>query len=59
VELQIGCYEDSMLGVNHAMHDVLNAAGAHVSFQQFHGGHDWLCWHSELLSGLKRLFSVI
>lgn len=59
VELQIGCYEDSMLGVNHAMHDALNAAGAHVSFQQFRGGHDWLCWHSELLSGLKRLFSVI
>lgn len=59
VELQIGCYEDSMLGVNHAMHDALNAAGARLYFQQYRGGHDWLCWHSELLSGLKRLFSVI
>lgn len=58
IDLSVGHCEDSMLGVNRAMYDALQAAGARVRYHEFRGGHDWLCWRDDLLRGLSRLLSA-
>ncbi|MEN0035913.1 MAG: enterochelin esterase [Cellvibrio sp.] len=55
IHLDIGCYEQDMLGVNRALCDALIATGHKVSYREFRGGHDWLCWSEGLVSGLISL----
>lgn len=49
---EIGCYEDSMLQGNRILRDALMNAGHQVFYQEFRGGHDWICWRDGLLQGL-------
>lgn len=55
IALSIGCYEQEMLGVNQAMRDALVSAKLPVTYREFRGGHDWLCWREEMLQQLIRL----
>lgn len=59
VSLDVGCYEPDMIGVNQAMCDALKDAGHSVSYREFRGGHDWICWRDGLLSGLGRLLNSL
>ncbi len=49
---EIGCYEDSMLQDNRMLREALIEAGHQVFYQEFRGGHDWICWRDGLLQGL-------
>ncbi|KQV53981.1 MULTISPECIES: enterochelin esterase [unclassified Duganella] len=53
--LEIGCYEDEMLGPNRSFHQALCAAGHRSFLREVRGGHDWLCWRDGLLEGLCEL----
>lgn len=55
--LEIGCYEDSMLGPNRSFHRALCAAGHRAELREVRGGHDWLCWRDGLLEGLCELMN--
>jgi enterochelin esterase family protein len=55
--LEIGCYEDSMLGPNRSFHQALCAAGHRAALREVRGGHDWLCWRDGLLEGLCELMT--
>lgn len=49
---EIGCYEHSMLQDNRVLRQALIEAGHQVFYQEFRGGHDWICWRDGLLQGL-------
>lgn len=55
--LQIGAYEDSMLEDNQAMAEALHTAGHLCRYEEFNGGHDWVCWREAMVLCLKRLLS--
>jgi iron(III)-enterobactin esterase len=55
--LEIGCYEDQMLGPNRSFHQALRAAGYRSMLREVRGGHDWLCWRDGLLEGLCELMN--
>ena len=55
--LEIGCYEDQMLGPNRSFHQALRAAGHRSTLREVRGGHDWLCWRDGLLEGLCELMN--
>lgn len=57
VLLEIGCYEEDMLGVNRAMFDALRQNHIDATYREFRGGHDWICWRNGLLQGLCQLMS--
>lgn len=59
ISLSIGSYEQDMLGVNQAMRDALKAAKIPVTYREFRGGHDWLCWREELLQQLPQQLSQL
>ncbi|HWV16357.1 MAG TPA: enterochelin esterase [Cellvibrio sp.] len=59
ITLQVGCYETDMLGVNRAMRAALEIGGHRISYREFRGGHDWICWRHELVSGLSQFFHSI
>ena len=52
---QVGRLEGNMNQFNDAMRDALEAAGHRVEFTRFEGGHEWLCWRSGLVDGLRAL----
>ncbi|RYY79233.1 MAG: enterochelin esterase [Moraxellaceae bacterium] len=54
---EIGCYEDSMLADNQRMSHALQDVGHQVFYQEFRGGHDWICWRNGLLKGLIYLLN--
>lgn len=58
VWMEVGCYETDMTGVNQAMCAALKSAGHPISYREFRGGHDWICWRNGLLSGLCDLLSA-
>ncbi|SCD92852.1 enterochelin esterase [Streptomyces sp. BpilaLS-43] len=39
------------------LRDMLAAVGYDVSYHEFNGGHDYLCWRTELADGLVELLS--
>ncbi len=58
VMLEAGCYENDMLAQTQSMTKTLMEAGHHAHFQEFRGGHDWLCWREGLLRSLKKMLSL-
>ncbi|MEP0072685.1 MAG: enterochelin esterase [Marinomonas sp.] len=55
VVLEAGCYENDMLEVSKVMAKTLEKKGHNISFQEFRGGHDWLCWRYSLLRSLIKI----
>ncbi|MEP3350752.1 MAG: enterochelin esterase [Marinomonas sp.] len=53
--LEAGCYENDMLEVSKAMAKTLKKKGHNIHFQEFRGGHDWLCWRYSLLRSLIKI----
>lgn len=45
--------------VNQQMYQALKAAGHHVNYRIFSGGHDAFCWRDGLLEGLRWLFDAM
>lgn len=56
--MEAGCYEQDMLEVSKLMVNTLKNAGHHVFFEEFRGGHDWLCWRQSLLRSLITVFKI-
>ncbi|MEU9434853.1 enterochelin esterase [Streptomyces sp. NPDC048252] len=56
--LSFGEQEWVALPAARRLRDVLQALGCHdSSYREFNGGHDYLCWRTELADGLVRLMS--
>lgn len=54
--LEVGLQEGSyMLPTNRHLRDVLDAKGYDVSYREYNGGHDQLCWRGSLADGLRSL----
>jgi enterochelin esterase family protein len=57
VYLNVGILEEqeNMIGVNKTLRDVLRTKGYEVEYEEFKGGHDYLCWGENLANGLSSL----
>ncbi|MFJ8537002.1 enterochelin esterase [Streptomyces sp. NPDC093591] len=55
VHLDVGLHEGSMIEHSRALYDVLRSVGYRVTYDEFNGGHDYVCWHGALADGLVRL----
>ncbi|MBS4538166.1 DUF3327 domain-containing protein [Clostridium sp. D2Q-11] len=55
--LNVGILEEkeSMIGANKKLRDVLITKGYKVEYEEFKGGHDYLCWGENLGNGLRSL----
>jgi len=53
--LEVGSDEAVNLGPNRRLRDALAAAGHHVTYREFTGGHDRACWRGGLADGLVAL----
>ncbi|MEC4016956.1 enterochelin esterase [Streptomyces sp. H27-D2] len=53
--LSAGEQEWVLLPANRRLRDVLAAKGYEFSYGEFNGGHDYLCWRTELADGLIAL----
>lgn len=53
--LEVGLQEHGLLGFTRHMRDVLVAKGYEVSYNEFNGGHDRLCWVAGFAAGLQQL----
>ncbi|RBP85771.1 enterochelin esterase [Marinomonas rhizomae] len=58
VVMEAGCYEKDMLKVSQLMAKALQANGHYVQFNEFRGGHDWLCWQQSLIRSLIKAFNT-
>lgn len=58
--LNVGILEekDNMIGVNKILRDVLATKGYDVEYEEFNGGHDYLCWGETLANGLISLIGI-
>lgn len=58
--LNVGILEekDNMIGVNKILRDVLKSKGYEVKYEEFKGGHDYLCWGETLANGLISLIGT-
>ncbi|MDX7988479.1 enterochelin esterase [Xenorhabdus sp. 12] len=54
---EAGSREADIHFVNDQMHAALIAAGHHVNYRVFNGGHDMLCWRGGLIDGLSWLLA--
>jgi enterochelin esterase family protein len=52
---EVGLLEDKLLAYNRHLRDVLHARGYPVTYREYHGGHDYACWHGGLADGLANL----
>ncbi|MHC3458968.1 enterochelin esterase [Streptomyces flavovirens] len=55
--LSFGAQEWVALPAARRLRDTLAAVGYDVSYHEFNGGHDYLCWRTELADGLVELLS--
>ena len=59
--LEVGLQERSsggtMIVSNRHLRDILRLQGYEVAYNEFNGGHDYLCWRGSLADGLIRLTS--
>jgi enterochelin esterase-like enzyme len=53
--LEVGLQEWALLARHRHLRDVLAAQGRDVSYVEYHGGHDALCWQGGLADGLIAL----
>jgi len=53
--LEVGLQEHGLLGFTRHMRDVLLAKGYPVSYSEYNGGHDRLCWVAGFAAGLEQL----
>jgi enterochelin esterase-like enzyme len=55
--MEVGKFESGSLQVatNRHFRDVLRLKGYPVSYSEFYGGHDYLCWRGSLAEGLIAL----
>ncbi|WP_459248980.1 enterochelin esterase [Streptomyces youssoufiensis] len=53
--LSAGEQEWVLLPANRRLPDVLRAQGYAAEYREFNGGHDYLCWRTELADGLTAL----
>ncbi|MFG2555993.1 enterochelin esterase [Streptomyces sp. NPDC048581] len=58
VRLDVGLHEGSMVEHNRALYEVLRSAGCRITYGEFNGGHDYVCWHGALADGLVRLLGA-
>ncbi|MCM1991605.1 alpha/beta hydrolase-fold protein [Oceanirhabdus seepicola] len=58
--LSVGVLEEKedMIGVNKILRDVLRLKGYEVEYEEFKGGHDYLCWGENLANGLISLIGI-
>lgn len=58
--LNVGILEekDNMIGVNIKLKEVLQENGYEVKYEEFKGGHDYLCWGETLANGLISLVGI-
>jgi enterochelin esterase-like enzyme len=52
--MEVGRF-DSLAGLNREFRDVLLTKGYPVTYREFDGGHDYLCWRGSLADGLIAL----
>ena len=50
--------EDTMIGTNRMLRDLLISKGYDVTYEEFKGGHDYLCWGETLAKGLISLIGI-
>ncbi len=59
--LEVGLQERSSGGMmivsNRHLRDILRLQGYEVTYDEFNGGHDYLCWRGSLADGLMKLTS--
>ncbi|WP_192458747.1 enterochelin esterase [Musicola keenii] len=55
---EAGRRESDIHFVNQQMNAALNAAGHHVHYRVYNGGHDMLCWRGGLIDGLRWLLTT-
>ncbi|MFJ3670634.1 enterochelin esterase [Streptomyces sp. NPDC090106] len=58
VHVDVGLHEGTMVDHSRALYDALVSAGHHVTYDEFNGGHDYVCWHGALADGLVRLLGT-
>ncbi|MFA3875418.1 enterochelin esterase [Streptomyces sp. MMCC 100] len=58
VHLDVGLHEGSMADHALALYDTLRTTGHRVSYDAYNGGHDYVCWHGALATGLVRLLGT-
>ncbi|QMV21210.1 enterochelin esterase [Streptomyces sp. SCUT-3] len=54
-DLSAGLQEWVLLPAHRRLRAALEARGCEVSYEEFNGGHDYLCWRARLTEGLVRL----
>lgn len=55
VDMNVGIHEGDMVRHNAHIRDMLRERNFEVTYEEFDGGHEWLCWRSTLVESLVRL----
>ena len=54
--VEVGRYEEKQLSTNRNFRDILKLKGYPVTYSEYDGGHDYLCWRGSVADGLIALF---
>lgn len=54
--IEVGRYEEKQLSTNRNFRDILKLKGYPVTYSEYDGGHDYLCWRGSIADGLIALF---
>jgi len=54
--IDVGRYEEKQLSANRNFRDILKLKGYPVTYSEYDGGHDYLCWRGSIADGLIALF---
>lgn len=54
--IEVGRYEEKQLSTNRNFRDILKLKGYPVTYSEYDGGHDYLCWRGSVADGLIALF---
>ncbi|CCQ14145.1 Enterochelin esterase [Rhodococcus sp. AW25M09] len=57
VAMTVGRHEGDMPAHNRAVAELLRERGSAVTFDEFNGGHEWVCWRGELVESLIALLA--
>lgn len=53
--IEVGRYEEKQLSTNRNFRDILKLKGYPVTYSEYDGGHDYLCWRGSVADGLIAL----